>query len=105
MLKYQHKILFVDDEPDNLKLLERIFRQSQTVFLAETPQAAFSVLDNNEISLVISDQRMPEMSGLELLAKASEKSPYSIRYLLTGLVEGDEIQTAINSDLIFGYIL
>jgi PAS domain S-box-containing protein len=105
MLKYQHKILFVDDELDNLKLLERIFRQSQTVFLAQTPQAAFEILDEHEISLIISDQRMPEMTGLELLAKVSERSPYSIRYLLTGIVEGDEIQTAISSDLIFGYIL
>src|SRR5437879_2935293 len=105
MLKDQHKILFVDDEPENLKLTERAFRQNHTVLMAESPQQAFDFLATHKISLVVSDQRMPAMSGLEFLEAVRERSPHTIRYLLTGLIEPEEIQHAINSDLIYGYII
>src|SRR5689334_20419142 len=101
MLKRQHKILFVDDEPENLRLAERAFRQNHSILVAESPQAAFELLTEHEISIVVSDQRMPQMSGLEFLSQVREISPRTIRYLLTGLVESEDIQTAINSDLIY----
>lgn len=105
MLKYQHKILFVDDEPENLKLIERAFRNIHTVFIAESPEEAFHLLDSNEISLIMSDQRMPDMSGLELLTQVSNRSPNTIRFLLTGLVDSDDIHSALNNDLIYGYVI
>lgn len=105
MLKHQHKILFVDDDLENLRLAQRVFRKNITVLTAETIEKALTLLSEQEISLVVSDQKMPEGSGLELLQEVAKHSPNTIRFLLTGLTDTEEIQTAISEDLIFGHII
>jgi CheY-like chemotaxis protein len=105
MLKHQHKILFVDDDLENLRLAQRVFRKNITVLTAETIEKALTLLSEQEISLVVSDQKMPEGSGLEFLQEVAKHTPNTIRFLLTGLADTEEIQTAINEDLIFGHII
>ena len=105
MLKHQHKILFVDDDIENLELAQRVFRNNTTVLIADTTEKAFELLAKQEISLVVSDQKMPLMDGLEFLRQVSKRSPNTIRFLLTGVVDLEEIQTAIKEDLLFSYII
>jgi PAS domain S-box-containing protein len=105
MLKHQHKILFVDDDLENLRLAQRVFRKNATVLTAETTDKALALLSEQEISLIISDQKMPSMSGLDFLKEVQKRSPNTIRFLLTGVVDTEEIQDAINDDLIFGHIV
>lgn len=105
MLKHQHKILFVDDDIENLKLAERVFRNNNVVLIAETAEKAFKILREEEISLIVSDQKMPSISGLDFLKEVKKGSPNTIRFLLTGVVDSNEIQEAINEDLIFSYII
>jgi PAS domain S-box-containing protein len=105
MLKHQHKILFVDDDTENLRLAERVFRSNNLVLTAETIEKAFEILEHEEISLIVSDQKMPSMNGLDFLREVKKRSPNTIRFLLTGVVDSDDIQQAINDDLIFSYIV
>lgn len=104
MLKNQHKILFVDDEPENLVLAQRALSQFHEVLTAASPQDALRLLKEQQISVIVSDQLMPQMKGSEFLAQVRESSPKTIRFLLTGLSESDDIQEAINSDLVYGCI-
>ena len=71
----QYKILFVDDETANLRLLERLFRNSYEVFTAASGSEALDLLAVHDVALIISDQRMPSMTGSEFLKQAAEMRP------------------------------
>ena len=64
-----HKILIVDDESENLRALERLFRGSYNVLTAESGAEALALLEQHDVALLISDQRMPEMTGIELVQR------------------------------------
>lgn len=82
------KLMVVDDESDNLDLIYRTFRRQFQVFRADSPASAMQILDTEgEMAVIISDQSMPEMSGIELLRKISQEFPHTIRILLTGYAE------------------
>ncbi len=101
----KHKILLVDDETDNLDALERLFRKKYCVLKAESGLLALELLSQNEdVSLIISDQRMPEMSGVEFLEKSQKTHPNTIRILLTGYTDIDSVISAINSGQIYRYV-
>ncbi|MBX3016691.1 MAG: hybrid sensor histidine kinase/response regulator [Bdellovibrionaceae bacterium] len=99
-------ILCVDDEIDNLDALERIFRAKYRVLRAASGPEALKLLDQNQglVSVIITDQRMPEMTGVEFLQKALEKSPGSVRILLTGYTDMDSVVSAINNGQIYRYL-
>jgi len=85
MPKNKLKLMVVDDEPDNLDLLYRTFRREFRVFRAESPTAALELLETEgEMAIVISDQSMPEMTGIEFLSKTVAPFPETIRILLSG---------------------
>jgi two-component system, sensor histidine kinase and response regulator len=99
------KLLFLDDEIDNLDAMERLLRKRFTVFKASTPQEAFSHLDQNpDIAIIISDQRMPLITGTEFLEKSIVTHPDSIRILLTGYTDIESVIEAINKGQIYKYI-
>ena len=99
------KLLFLDDEVDNLDALERLLRKKFTIFKASTPQEAFSHLDQNpDIAIIISDQRMPLITGVEFLEKSLVTHPDSIRILLTGYTDIESVIEAINKGQIYKYI-
>lgn len=80
--------MVVDDEQDNLDLIYRTFRRYFPVFLADSPATAMQIIDvEGEMAIIISDQSMPEMTGIEFLSKISARFPHTIRILLTGYSE------------------
>lgn len=85
MRKNKLKLMVVDDEPDNLDLLYRIFRREFQVFRVNSPASALEILETEgEMAIIISDQSMPEMTGLEFLSKTVARFPDTIRILLSG---------------------
>src|SRR5919199_26346 len=99
------KLMVVDDEPDNLDLLYRTFRRDFRVFKADGAMSALEILDKEgEMAVIISDQRMPLMNGTELLSKTVDRFPETIRILLTGYTDVEDLVDAINSGQVFKYI-
>ncbi len=82
------KLMIVDDEKDNLDLLYRTFRREFKVYKASDPIAALEILDQEgEMAVMISDQSMPEMTGMQLFDKTTERFPNTKCILLTGYSE------------------
>ncbi len=99
------KLMVVDDEPDNLDLLYRTFRREFKVYKADGALTALDILDEEgEMALIISDQRMPVMNGTEFLSKTVERFPETIRILLTGYTDVEDLVDAINTGQVFKYI-
>lgn len=99
------KLMVVDDEADNLDLLYRTFRRDFQVFKASDARGALEILDaEGEMAVIITDQRMPEMNGTEFLSLTVERFPDTIRILLTGFTDVEDLVDAINSGQVFKYI-
>ena len=99
------KMLVVDDEPDNLDLLYRTFRRDFQVLRAESGVMALEVLaTEGEVAVIISDQRMPEMKGTEFLSKTVPQFPNTMRIILTGFTDVEDLVEAINSGQVYKYI-
>ncbi len=99
------KLLVVDDEPDNLDLLYRTFRREFDVFKAKSGTEALDVLEaQGEMAIIISDQRMPKMNGTDFLSRTVEPFPDTIRMVLTGYTDVEDLVSAINSGKVFKYI-
>jgi serine/threonine-protein kinase len=98
-------VLFVDDEPRVLRTLKLMFGKTYNVFLAEGGEQALDILKTNDIQVIVCDQRMPKMLGVEVLKKALTISPNTMRMLLTGYSENVDIINSINDAEIFRYIL
>src|SRR5919112_5756784 len=99
-----YKIMIVDDEPANLRLLERLFRRDHKVITAESGAEALRLLAQHDTALLITDQRMPNMSGLELLKQTAEMRPHMVRMILTGYTDFGTLVEAINSGLVYRYL-
>jgi CheY-like chemotaxis protein len=99
------KMLVVDDEPDNLDLLYRTFRRDFNVLKAESGVHALQLLsEEGEVAVIISDQRMPEMKGTEFLSRTVPKFPDTMRIILTGFTDVEDLVEAINSGQVYKYI-
>jgi len=99
------KILVVDDEPDNLDLLYRTFYHNYKVLMANSGPAALALLaQEGEVSVIISDQRMPMMSGTEFLSLTATQYPDIIRIILTGYTDVEDLVEAINAGKVFKYV-
>lgn len=99
------KMLVVDDEPDNLDLLYRTFRRDFNVLRAESGIVALEILAaEGEVAVIISDQRMPEMKGTEFLSKTVPQFPDTMRIILTGFTDVEDLVEAINSGQVYKYI-
>ena len=99
-----YNILVVDDEINNLKLLKRTFRKDYNVFMASGGEEGLEVLRNNKIDLIITDQRMPGMSGVDFLERTVEEYPDTIRLIITGYTDADALIKAINTGRVYRYI-
>ncbi|MBE9100479.1 response regulator [Vacuolonema iberomarrocanum] len=99
------KILVVDDETDNLDLLYRTFYREYTVLRAESGAEALAILkEEGEVAVIISDQRMPSMSGTEFLSLTAREYPDIIRIILTGYTDVGDLVDAINAGKVFKYV-
>jgi DNA-binding NtrC family response regulator len=102
----QGKILFVDDEANILKSLRRLCMDTEyEVFTAESGEEGLKILkDNLDMGLIVSDQRMPSMTGVEFLIEARKIAPDSVRILLTGYADIHAVVDAINKGGAYRYI-
>lgn len=97
-------LLFVDDEERILRSLDMAFRHRYRVLTATDGQAALSLLERESVDVIISDQKMPRMTGVEFLREARQRRPEAIRILLTGYSELSGVVGSINEGEIFRYI-
>lgn len=98
------KLLYVDDEIINLHLFRDLFRKDFDVIIASSGEEALEELaESNQIQFVISDMRMPEMNGLELISKAKQIRPEVVYCLLTGYDLTKEMEKAIDTKLVARY--
>lgn len=97
-------ILIVDDEKDNLEALQRLLRGQYNITISASPIEALQLISSHRYHVIVSDQRMPEMTGVELLEKAKKLSPLSTRILLTGYTDIESVIDAINRGQIYRYI-
>ncbi len=104
-MAHEHTILFVDDEVNILKALQRLLRaEPLKVLSASRPQEALELLERTPAQVVVTDQRMPEMTGVELLAAVRERHPDVVRMMLTGYTEMNVAVEAINRGEIYRLI-
>ncbi len=101
-----HTILCVDDEPSILNALKRLFRKERYQILAATDaEKAFKLMARHTVHLVLCDNRMPGISGIDFLGKIKEMYPDTIRIILTGYTEVNSITDAINRGSIYKFLL
>jgi two-component system response regulator HupR/HoxA len=98
------KILVVDDEQASLNAINRILRQEFEVILSLNSQAALEVLKHQEIAVILADQRMPGVSGVELFQNCMQIQPDAVRILITGYTDVEAIVKAVNDGQIYYYI-
>jgi len=103
-MSVQHiHILYIDDEIHNLNAFKASFRRLYTVFTAESAEGAVKILSENDIHIIISDQRMPRMTGIEFFESILERYPEPIRILLTGYADINAVIDAINKGQVYKY--
>ncbi len=100
----KYEILIVDDEQANLQKLKRTFIRDYDVLEASGGEAALELLKEHQVAGIITDQRMPGMTGVELLRRSLEYVPESIRIILTGYTEVDDLMDAINEGHVHRYV-
>lgn len=99
-----YKLMIVDDEKANLRLLERLFSSDYECLTASSGAEAIQLLQRHDVAILITDQRMPQMTGIELLKQTAELRPHMVRILLTGYTDVDALVEAINSGLVYMYV-
>lgn len=97
-------ILYIDDEINNLNSFNAGFRRKYTIHTAKSAAEGMEIIQNNDLQIVIADQRMPEVTGVELLQQIKISHPEIIRILLTGYTDVKAIIDAINKGHIYRYI-
>ncbi|MFU8806935.1 MAG: ATP-binding protein [Bradymonadaceae bacterium] len=96
--------LVVDDEPDILDAIARLFRKEYNVLTAQSVDEAWGLIAKHDVQVVMSDQRMPKMSGIEFLAELRKSHPHIVRVLFTGYSNISDVINAINEGHVYRYI-
>lgn len=97
-------ILYVDDEADNLIVFQATFADQFEVLVANSAEEALRILERTPVAVVVSDQRMPQTTGVELFGILRQKYPHTQRVLLTGYAEPKAMIDAINIAQVFYYV-
>jgi len=98
-------LLLVDDEPNILKALKRLLRRDgYTILLADSGTEALQILELEPVNVIVSDHRMPVMTGIEFLAKVKQTYPDITRIVLSGFSDLDTITEAINEGNIYKFL-
>ncbi|WP_296699095.1 response regulator [Algoriphagus sp.] len=98
------KILYVDDEENNLQAFKATFRRDYKIFLAISASEARELLKTEQVDLIITDQRMPQETGVEFLESIIPIYPKPIRLLLTGYTDIQAVIDAINKGQVYHYL-
>ncbi|MEW6052077.1 MAG: HD domain-containing phosphohydrolase [Candidatus Zixiibacteriota bacterium] len=101
------EVLFVDDEQSILAALKRAFRgfENYEYHFAASPLEALEVMSQHSITVLVSDHKMPQMTGAEFLARVKEKRPDTVRIFLTGQADLEAVQKAVNSGEIYRFFV
>jgi two-component system, response regulator, stage 0 sporulation protein F len=95
------RLLYVDDEPINLQLFEIVFKNTFQIVTAESGAAALDkIKQNSDISVIISDMKMPGMNGIEFIQQAKKELPKIPYFILTGFDMNEEIHAALQNKMI-----
>jgi len=100
----KYSILYVDDEQENLVSFKFVFRKHYRIHLAQSADEGLELLEKSAIHLVITDQRMPRVTGIEFLEKVAKKYPDITRIILTGYSDVEAVIQAINKGRVYRYI-
>lgn len=103
-MKHRNELLLVDDEIANLQKLQRTFTDQYVVHLAQSGGEALKILRSANIDAIITDQKMPNMTGIEFLEASLKEYPNLVRIVLTGFTEVDDLIAAINTGKVHKYI-
>jgi len=98
------RILYIDDERNNLTAFKATFRPYFKIFTAESAEEGRKILEAEKVEIIITDQRMPVMTGVEFLSSIIETYPDPIRILLTGYSDLQAVIDAVNKGHIYQYI-
>ncbi|MDN3669923.1 response regulator [Echinicola jeungdonensis] len=98
------RILYVDDESNNLQAFKATFRRDYKVYLAISAQEGRDILKEQEVDIIITDQRMPEETGVDFLESIIPDYPDPIRILLTGYTDIQAVIDAINKGQVYHYL-
>jgi two-component system response regulator HupR/HoxA len=98
-------ILVVDDELRSRESLNRVLNQEFNVLLADSAAQARSLLESHKVAVILCDQRMPQVSGIEFLREVRERWPEVVRIVLSGYTDSEDIITGINEAGIYQYLI
>ncbi len=105
MVTNERVLLLVDDEENLLRAMKRLFRNDEyRILTASSGQQALEILAENTVGVVVSDQRMPEMSGVEFFSRVKKLYPETIRIVLSGYTELESVTDAINRGAIYKFL-
>src|SRR6478735_4723315 len=97
-------VLYIDDEANNLNIFKACFRFDFDIFLANSAQEAFEILKDNKVQVIIADQRMPGMTGVEFFEAVIETHKDPVRILLTAHADIQAAIDSINKGQVYRYI-
>lgn len=97
-------VLYIDDEVDNLTSFKATFRRSFNIITAESAEEALKILELESIHVILSDQRMPKMTGIEFFESIQNIYPNPIRILMTGYTDINAVIDAINRGQVYKYL-
>ena len=97
-------VLYVDDEPENLRVFELTFRREFSILTASSAEEGLRILNENPVAVVLSDQRMPGVSGVEFLSRVRSLDASAIRILVTAYGDAEILGEAINDGSIYRYV-
>ena len=98
------RVLYIDDETNNLTSFKANFRRDFTIHTALSAQEAFDLLKTTIVDIIISDQRMPNMTGVEFFTSYLKINPEPIRILITGYADIEAVIDAINEGQVYKYL-
>lgn len=105
MSKERARILYIDDEDNNLKAFKASFRRDFEIYTVSDAAEAYRILDEIDIHVALADQRMPKVSGVEFFEKIQEKHPDIVRILITAYTNSQTIIDAVNKGKINQYVV
>ncbi len=97
-------LLVVDDEPDVCDSVHDLLRREFRVLKATSAEEGYAVMRQEEVHIIMTDQRMPQITGVELLSKVKARHPHAIRMLFTGFADLESIMAAINQGHVFQFL-
>ena len=100
----KHTLLVVDDEMDVCDSVHDLLRRDFKVLRAKSAEEGFKLLQENEVHIIMSDQRMPRVSGVEMLTQVRAGHPQAVRMLFTGYADVESVIAAINQGRIFKFL-